>query len=503
MPDLGILFNSPPLPLPLTPTLKPVSDQRDSSSPMTPKPVKTLVIEGDCDLPLPVSNGNEVRVSRKTRGVGKMTVENNNKCLDDYVKAWVENKVESGVAERKCFLPFLMGAPRLVECRVCQLSIHPGEEVLCSVNGCQAVFHSSCAREKCWSSSLKRVTCLQHACYLCKQKSFWRCVRCMVASHDKCAAFPEGVVHLNNQPGRAVCWRHPDDWRLEKHAAPTSSIEEIFYRLPLPYIEEEFKIDFTWRDAMETRLEPPPYVHIRRNVYLIKKKRNDVDGDIGCTHCNSTQCSEDCVCRVQCISCSKACRCSEMCTNRPFRKEKKVKIVKTEFCGWGVEAGECINQGDFVIEYIGEVIDDAMCEQRLWDMKYRGVQNFYMCEIRKDFTIDATFKGNSSRFLNHSCDPNCKLEKWQVEGETRVGVFAGRSIKIGEPLTYDYRFVQFGPEVICHCAAPNCQGFLGTKRKIDKINICWGSKRRRTPIITCLLRNQQTAIPESNLFQEA
>lgn len=60
------------------------------------------------------------------------------------------------------------------------------------------------------------------------------------------------------------------------------------------------------------------------------------------------------------------------------------------------------------------VIDDAMCEQRLWDMKYRGVQNFYMCEIRKDFTIDATFKGNSSRFLNHSCDPNCKLEKWLV-----------------------------------------------------------------------------------------
>ncbi|KAF7152607.1 hypothetical protein RHSIM_Rhsim01G0021300 [Rhododendron simsii] len=472
MPDLGILFNSPPLPLPLTPTLKPVSDQGDSSSALTPKPFQTLVIEGDCDLPLPVSNGNEVRVLRKARGGGKMTVENNSKCLDDYVKAWVENKVESGVAERKCFLPFLVSAPRL--------------------------FRAD-----------------NMACHLCKQKSFWRCVRCMVASHDKCAAFPEGVIHLNNQPGRAVCWRHPDDWRLEKHAAPTSSIE-IEYVLFSPIVLSLTELD----------------------VYLIKKKRNDVDGDIGCTNCNSTQCSEDCVCRLV--------------------------TGQTEFCGWGVEAGECINQGDFVIEYIGEVIDDAMCEQRLWDMKYRGVQNFYMCEIRKDFTIDATFKGNSSRFLNHSCDPNCKLEKWQVEGETRVGVFAGRSIKIGEPLTYDYRenmafdifdpymppyrhgreafglkrlsptlcpahdvtgrmalrppgfsywvdglpglagpFVQFGPEVICHCAAPNCQGFLGTKRKIDKIDICWGSKRRRTPIITCLLRNQQTAIPESNLFQEA
>lgn len=57
---------------------------------------------------------------------------------------------------------------------------------------------------------------LLQACYLCKQKSFWRCVRCMVASHDKCAAFPEGVIHLNNHTGRAVCWRHPADWWLEK-----------------------------------------------------------------------------------------------------------------------------------------------------------------------------------------------------------------------------------------------------------------------------------------------
>jgi len=69
---------------------------------------------------------------------------------------------------------------------------------------------------------------------------------------------------------------------------------------------------------------------------------------------------------------------------------------------------------DLTIKNSAAVIDDALCEKRLWDMKYMGVQNFYMCEIRKDFTIDATFKGNTSRFLNHSCDPNCVLEKWLV-----------------------------------------------------------------------------------------
>jgi len=45
-------------------------------------------------------------------------------------------------------------------------------------------------------------------------------------------------------------------------------------------------------------------------------------------------------------------------------------------------------------------------------MKHKGMKDFYMCEIQKDFTIDATFKGNASRFLNHSCNPNCVLEKW-------------------------------------------------------------------------------------------
>ncbi|OUZ99581.1 SET domain [Macleaya cordata] len=221
--------------------------------------------------------------------------------------------------------------------------------------------------------------------------------------------WPDKVIYLTSQPGRAICWRHPTNWQQEKkHAVPTSDVEEIFRRLPLPYVKEEFEIDFMWKDLMENKMEPPPYVHIRRNVYLVKKKREDADADIGCTNCKADTCSEDCVCRVQSISCSKSCHCSETCTNRPFRKDKKVKVVKTQFCGWGVEAAEPIKKGDFVIEYIGEVIDDALCEQRLWDMKFRGDQNFYMCEIRKDFTIDATFKGNTSRFLNHSCDPNSR-----------------------------------------------------------------------------------------------
>ncbi|XP_030954942.1 histone-lysine N-methyltransferase ASHR3 isoform X1 [Quercus lobata] len=485
MPDLGNLSLSSSLALT---NLKLVPD---------PDPPKTLDQEArhwDQRLRFPIlhkgdisdvngngnGNGNGIRVLKRSRGsLDRPKKANNGKSLEDHVKAWALSKMELGVPESHCSLPFLVGAPKMIECLVCHNYIYPEEGVLCSVRGCQGLYHIQCAKEKLQVSNLKKFKCPQHACFICKQKLHWRCVRCPIASHDKCAPWPDQVRHFESQPGKAVCWRHPSDWRLDrKHAAWTSDIKEVFGRLPLPYMEEEFNVDSICKD-MENKVEPPPYMHIRRNIYLVKKKRDDADDDIGCTNCSS-MCSEDCVCRVQCISCSKACRCSENCTNRPFRNEKKINIVKTTLCGWGVEAAEKINKGDFIIEYIGEVIDDAQCEKRLWDMKYRGAHNFYMCEIRKDFTIDATFKGNASRFLNHSCDPNCVLEKWQVEGEVRVGVFAARSIKIGEALTYDYRFVQFGPEVKCHCGAPSCQGYLGTKRKIGKVDICWGTKRKRT-----------------------
>ncbi|PON99308.1 Histone-lysine N-methyltransferase, SET [Trema orientale] len=493
MPDLGNLSLSASLTLTRCPNLKSLTDPPpDPDSPSN----SVKAIGGQ------VRNGTGIRVWRRSRPrLNRAKKASNAKTMEDHVSAWVNRKKESGLPESRCHLPFLVGAKKMVECLVCYSFIYPGEGVVCTVRGCRGVYHIKCVKDRLGICNLKKFKCPQHACFICKQNPNWRCMRCPMAAHNKCAAWPGEVIHLKDQPGKAVCWRHTD-WRLDrKNAVSTSNIEEVFCRLPLPYTDEEFKIDCSWKDA-ENKMEPPPYVHIRRSILFIKK-RDDADDDTGCTSCGS-ECSQNCVCRVQCISCSKACRCSENCTNRPFRKEKKIKIVKTELCGWGVESAESLNKGDFVIEYIGEVIDDALCEQRLWSMKDKGVHNFYMCEIRKDFTIDATYKGNLSRFLNHSCDPNCVLEKWHVEGETRVGVFAARSIKVGEPLTYDYRFVQFGPEVSCHCGATNCQGYLGTKKKIDKVEllerqdgpdlsrnpphlrdvlsakICWGSKRKRS-----------------------
>ncbi|VFQ84490.1 unnamed protein product [Cuscuta campestris] len=86
------------------------------------------------------------------------------------------------------------------------------------------------------------------------------------------------------------------------------------------------------------------------------------------------------------------------------------------------------------------VIDDKTCEERLWKMKHSGETNFYLCEINRDTVIDATYKGNKSRYINHSCCPNTEMQKWMIDGETRIGIFATRDIKRGEHLTYDYKY---------------------------------------------------------------
>lgn len=78
---------------------------------------------------------------------------------------------------------------------------------------------------------------------------------------------------------------------------------------------------------------------------------------------------------------------------------------------WGCPDGKVISKWGFYFS-IDAVIDDKTCEERLWDMKRRGETNFYLCEINRDMVIDATYKGNKSRYINHSCSPNTEMQKW-------------------------------------------------------------------------------------------
>jgi histone-lysine N-methyltransferase ASH1L len=83
----------------------------------------------------------------------------------------------------------------------------------------------------------------------------------------------------------------------------------------------------------------------------------------------------------------------------------------------------------------------------------------------QNMIIDAT-TGSIARFVNHSCQPNCRMIKWIVSGQPRMALFAGdKPIMTGDELTYDYNFDPFSAKNVqtCLCGSDNCRGVLGPK----------------------------------------
>ena len=87
-------------------------------------------------------------------------------------------------------------------------------------------------------------------------------------------------------------------------------------------------------------------------------------------------------------------------------------------------------------------------------------ENYYFLAIDGSIMLDAGQKGNDARFMNHSCEPNCVTQKWTVQGETRVGLFALRSIPAGTELTFNYHldtvalWLQTFPSSPSRCVRP-------------------------------------------------
>lgn len=95
-------------------------------------------------------------------------------------------------------------------------------------------------------------------------------------------------------------------------------------------------------------------------------------------------------------------------------------------------------------------------------------KHHYFMELTREATIDATEKGQISRFINHSCDPNCETQKWTVNGLIRVGFFAIRDIVAGEEITFDYQFIHFGKGQKCLCGSNNCRGTIGREAALNE-----------------------------------
>ena len=63
------------------------------------------------------------------------------------------------------------------------------------------------------------------------------------------------------------------------------------------------------------------------------------------------------------------------------------------------------------MEYVGEVLDYEGFTARTELYSETNQSHFYFMSLNADEVLDATGKGNVSRFINHSCDPNCETQK--------------------------------------------------------------------------------------------
>uniref|UniRef100_A0A7N6F7R4 Histone-lysine N-methyltransferase, H3 lysine-36 specific n=1 Tax=Anabas testudineus TaxID=64144 RepID=A0A7N6F7R4_ANATE len=222
--------------------------------------------------------------------------------------------------------------------------------------------------------------------------------------------------------------------------------------------------------------KPPPYRHIKVNRPVGKAQIITADlSEIPRCNCKATDenpCSIDseCINRMLMYECNpQVCVAGERCQNQAFTKRQytPVEIYRTLSCGWGLRAVSDIKKGAFVSEYVGEVIDEEECRARIRHAQENDICNFYMLTLDKDRIIDAGPKGNQARFMNHSCQPNCETQKWTVNGDTRVGLFALQDIPQGGELTFNYNLECLGNgKTVCKCGAPNCSGFLGVRPKV-------------------------------------
>jgi len=77
----------------------------------------------------------------------------------------------------------------------------------------------------------------------------------------------------------------------------------------------------------------------------------------------------------------------------------------TSYCGVGT----------FIIEYCGEVLSEKEFRHRMVE-EYARERHHYCLNLDSGIVIDGYRMGNISRFINHSCEPNCEMQKWWVSG---------------------------------------------------------------------------------------
>lgn len=153
--------------------------------------------------------------------------------------------------------------------------------------------------------------------------------------------------------------------------------------------------------------------------------------------------------------------------SRPRAAVRRIQVRKSGVHGKGVFALVDLPRGTTVIEYVGEVISWTEAQRRHPHDPSDPNHTFYF-HIDQTRVIDAAHGGNSARWINHSCDPNCEAD--EVDG--RVFIKTLRPVKAGQELSYDYGLIieerhtpKLKAEYPCWCGTRKCRGTLLARKR--------------------------------------
>ena len=138
---------------------------------------------------------------------------------------------------------------------------------------------------------------------------------------------------------------------------------------------------------------------------------------------------------------------SRRCANIPplFAPRGRTIIGRSSIHGIGLFAAQPLLAGDLIGVYTGQLPNPRQVSlvDNLYDLKDRT----FFFSLYKDKVIDAGLLGSKARFSNHahenSKQANCKGYLVRSRGEGQIGLFASRSIAVGEEICFDYQFDEY------------------------------------------------------------
>lgn len=146
------------------------------------------------------------------------------------------------------------------------------------------------------------------------------------------------------------------------------------------------------------------------------------------------------------FECNTKCKCDKSCSNRAIQRGRnsRLEIFRTEMSGkgWAVRTLDPIMRGQFITQYTGEIISLSEAEKRPTTYLYDLGSSLDDNENEFTYVVDANQFGNVARFINHSCEPNCRAVFAWIDSYDRllplIALFAIKPIRPNDELTYDY-----------------------------------------------------------------